>query len=183
MQKEYHKESNKQKIDEEETADDTLQKGLNLEEEGLTRAVQESEKQQSILPLVKQELSLKIRYKRLSEGKEEFVYEEPKQHHFELTEYEKQKIEERRRQNRQSAQRSRKRSEDYEEKLKQKINILSKENIKLSKEREQLRKTKEKLLLEFRKVGCFPSVRVCSCGIKLKASKKVSATETQSSSK
>ncbi|XP_061196128.1 probable DNA double-strand break repair Rad50 ATPase [Saccostrea echinata] len=181
MQKEY-KDPNKEKIEEEETANATLQEEKHPEEEDLTRAVQESEKQQSILPLVKQELNYKIRFKRLSEGKEEFVHEEPKQHHYELTEYEKQKIEERRRQNRQSAQRSRKRSEDYEQTLKQRINNLSKENIELSKERDQLRKAKEKLLLEFRKVGCFPSARVCSCGVRLDTSKEVSATETRPSS-
>ncbi|XP_056017286.1 uncharacterized protein LOC125668891 [Ostrea edulis] len=90
-------------------------------DDDLSRAVLESQKQQSLLPLVKQELKYKIRYKRLSEGKEEFVPDEPKPTSYELTEYERQKIEERRRQNRQSAQRSRKKSEDYEENLKKQI--------------------------------------------------------------
>lgn len=49
-----------------------------IEDEGLHRALIQSETEQSILPLVKQELGYKIRYKRLAEGKEEFIPEDPK---------------------------------------------------------------------------------------------------------
>lgn len=54
-------------------------------DDDLSRAVLESQKQQSLLPLVKQELKYKIRYKRLSEGKEEFVPDEPKPTSYEVS--------------------------------------------------------------------------------------------------
>uniref|UniRef100_K1P9J0 RNA helicase n=1 Tax=Magallana gigas TaxID=29159 RepID=K1P9J0_MAGGI len=49
-----------------------------LEDRDLSIAAIQSDLQQSLLPLVKQELWYKIRYKRLSEGKEEFVPDDPK---------------------------------------------------------------------------------------------------------
>jgi hypothetical protein len=82
MQKSQQSERNK------ETEDDNTSRvsSENLEaDDDLSRAVQESEKQQSLLPLVKQELKYKIRYKRLSEGKEEFVPDEPKPERYEVS--------------------------------------------------------------------------------------------------
>lgn len=153
-----------------------------LEDRDLSIAAIQSDLQQSLLPLVKQELWYKIRYKRLSEGKEEFVPDDPKPpQQYELTEDERYKIEQRRLQNRQSAQRSRKRSEDNEQNLLQKISRLEKDNSKLLEEKEKLQNTKESILLEFNNIGCYPSIRVCSCGIRLKSGEDVSATETRGS--
>lgn len=153
-----------------------------LEDRDLSIAAIQSDLQQSLLPLVKQELWYKIRYKRLSEGKEEFVPDDPKPpQQYELTEDELYKIEQRRLQNRQSAQRSRKRSEDNEQNLLRKISRLEKDNSKLLEEKEKLQKTKESIVLEFNNIGCYPSVRVCSCGIRLKSGQDVSATETRGS--
>lgn len=153
-----------------------------LEDRDLSIAAIQSDLQQSLLPLVKQELWYKIRYKRLSEGKEEFVPDDPKPpQQYELTEDERYKIEQRRLQNRLSAQRSRKRSEDNAQSLLQNINRLEKDNTKLLEEKEKLRKTKESILLAFNKIGCHPSTRVCSCGIRLKSGQNVSATESRGS--
>ncbi|XP_052684674.1 uncharacterized protein LOC128164720 [Crassostrea angulata] len=153
-----------------------------LEDRDLSIAAIQSDLQQSLLPLVKQELWYKIRYKRLSEGKEEFVPDDPKPpQQYELTEDERYKIEQRRLQNRQSAQRSRKRSENNEQSLLQKISRLEKDNSKLLEEKEKLQKTKESILLKFNNIGCYPSIRICSCGIRLKSGQDVSATETRGS--
>lgn len=63
----------------------------------------------------------------------------------------------------------------------QKISRLEKDNSKLLEEKEKLQKTKESILLEFNNIGCYPSIRVCSCGIRLKSGEDVSATETRGS--
>ncbi|XP_065923315.1 uncharacterized protein [Magallana gigas] len=153
-----------------------------LEDRDLSIAAIQSDLQQSLLPLVKQELWYKIRYKRLSEGKEEFVPDDPKPpQQYELTEDERYKIEQRRLQNRQSAQRSRKRSENNEQNLLRKISRLEKDNSKLLEEKEKLQKTKESILHKFNNIGCYPSIRICSCGIRLKSGQDVSATETRGS--
>lgn len=45
--------------------------GIQIEDEGLTNAFIESNRRQSFLPLLKEELRMKIQVKRLSEGKDE----------------------------------------------------------------------------------------------------------------
>lgn len=63
----------------------------------------------------------------------------------------------------------------------QKISRLEKDNSKLLEEKEKLQKTKESILLKFNNIGCYPSIRICSCGIRLKSGQDVSATETRGS--
>ena len=62
----------------------------------------------------------------------------------------------------------------------QNINKLEKENRTLLLHRDNLRRTKNSLLFEFRKKGCLPSNRICSCGIRVDSARKVSASETRS---
>lgn len=63
----------------------------------------------------------------------------------------------------------------------QKISRLEKDNSKLLEEKEKLQKTKESILHKFNNIGCYPSIRICSCGIRLKSGQDVSATETRGS--
>lgn len=61
----------------------------------------------------------------------------------------------------------------------QKISRLEKDNSKLLEEKEKLQKTKESILHKFNNIGCYPSIRICSCGIRLKSGQDVSATQKE----
>ncbi|KAK3605437.1 hypothetical protein CHS0354_007519 [Potamilus streckersoni] len=86
-------------------------------EDPLQEAIVKSLEIGSVMPLVKEELKLKIQSRRLSEGRGELTVEFTSPPKYELTPEEKEKIEIRKKRNRQSASKSRQKRKGHEENI------------------------------------------------------------------
>ena len=123
-------------------------------EEEINNAYEESIKEKSILPILKQELRFKIQTRRLSEGQEELHTEKTEPNKvYELTEEEKEKYNRRLEQNRQSLRKSRNKEFEHELQLRRTYNTESSKKEMLEKEKQKLLLEKQNLLKKLQNVG------------------------------
>lgn len=122
-------------------------------DEDISKAYDQSVKEDSLLPILKQELRLKIQTRRLSEGQGELLpeIEEPKV--YELTEEEREKYRRRLLQNRDSLRRSRQKEIEREEILKQTFDTESSKGESLKRQKLQLLTEREELMRRLREAG------------------------------
>ncbi|CAG2228418.1 unnamed protein product [Mytilus edulis] len=104
-------------------------------DEDISKAYEKSVKEDSLLPILKQELRLKIQTRRLSEGQGELLPETKEPKSYELTEEEKEKYKRRLIQNRDSLRRSRQKDIRREEMLKQTFDTESSKEESLKDKR------------------------------------------------
>ncbi|CAC5363027.1 unnamed protein product [Mytilus coruscus] len=122
-------------------------------DEDISKAYEKSVKEDSLLPILKQELRLKIQTRRLSEGQGELLPERKEPKYYELTEEEKEKYRRRLLQNRDSLRRSRQKEIQREEMLKQTFDTESSKGEILKRQKLQLLTEREELMRRLREVG------------------------------
>ncbi|XP_033736138.1 uncharacterized protein LOC117324399 [Pecten maximus] len=126
-------------------ADSSSDSNASLSDDNLERAYNSSLKEGSSLPLLKEELRLKIQHGRLESGREELVVAQSPPKPDILTLAEVLKKNRRRYQNRQSADRSRHRGREYEKQLIKTIDAQEKRKADLEQLRDRLMATKKML--------------------------------------
>ncbi|XP_076073479.1 uncharacterized protein LOC143045067 [Mytilus galloprovincialis] len=122
-------------------------------DEDISKAYEKSVKEDSLLPILKQELRLKIQTRRLSEGQGELLPETKEPKSYELTKEEKEKYKRRLIQNRDSLRRSRQKDIQREEMLKQTFDTESSKEESLKRQKMQLLKEREELRSRLREAG------------------------------
>lgn len=122
-------------------------------DEDISKAYEKSVKEDSLLPILKQELRLKIQTRRLSEGQGELLPETKEPKFYELTEEEKEKYKRRLIQNRNSLRRSRQKDIQREEMLKQTFDTESSKEESLKRQKIQLLTEREELRSKLREAG------------------------------
>ncbi|XP_052069068.1 reticulocyte-binding protein homolog 2a-like [Mytilus californianus] len=122
-------------------------------DEDLSKAYDQSVKEDSLLPILKQELRLKIQTRRLSEGQGELLPEREEPKVYELTEEEREKYRRRLLQNRDSLRRSRQKEIEREEILKQTFDMETSKEESLKRQKLQLLTEREELMRRLREAG------------------------------
>ncbi|XP_063447468.1 uncharacterized protein LOC134727010 [Mytilus trossulus] len=122
-------------------------------DEELNKAYDQCVKEDSLLPILKQELRLKIQTRRLSEGQGELLPERAEPKVYELTEEEREKYQRRLLQNRDSLRRSRQKEIRHEEMLKQTFDTESSKEENLKRQKLQLLTEKEDLMRRLKESG------------------------------
>ncbi|XP_060083683.1 cyclic AMP-dependent transcription factor ATF-3-like [Ylistrum balloti] len=130
--------------------DDDIEVLEEIDDENLVKAIEESRRNQSTMPLIKQELRYTIQYRRMSSGQKELVLEEKTKSEYKLTNDEVRKLHRRREQNRRSSIRCRRRRKEYGKDLEKTITELEVKYCDLQMEikRLNLEKTRLKDLLK-----------------------------------
>ncbi|OWF50304.1 proto-oncogene c-Fos-like [Mizuhopecten yessoensis] len=127
-----------------------------VEDENLMKAIEESRRERSTMPLIKQELRYTIQYRRLSSGQGEMVVEEDTQPEYKLTNDEVRKRYRRREQNRQSSVRCRGKRKEYGKTLEKTVSELELKQCDLQLDIQRLnleKKHLEKLIKRHLKHG------------------------------
>lgn len=121
-----------------------------LGDQDICRAIQKSLEEGSLMPMLKQELKMKIQVDRLERGKPELVLGQYKPRNYTLRKDEIEKREKRLLQNRVSAQKCRRKFRERIHDLKKEIKQSMASNAKLSLEMKQLQKERETLLKQLK---------------------------------
>ncbi|XP_033736156.1 proto-oncogene c-Fos-like [Pecten maximus] len=127
-----------------------------IDDANLVKAIEESRRDRSTMPLIKQELRYTILYRRMSSGQEEMVVGETSQPEYKLRNEEVRKLYRRREQNRQSSVRCRRRKKEYCKDLEKTITELEIKRCDLQSDMKRLdheKKRLEKLVTRHLKYG------------------------------
>ncbi|XP_071131284.1 cyclic AMP-dependent transcription factor ATF-3-like [Mytilus edulis] len=139
-------------------------KTKNEEEERMVNAIQQCFEDESCLPLIKEEIKLKIQCKRVESGKEELKVEQRRRVQYLLTEEEVFKRNRRKEQNRRSAVRTRARQKTRIAELEKDVNSLEDDQCSLEQTIDSL-KTELKTLDNMLKIHKCSQVKLLSsCG-------------------